>query len=74
MSVHFLSEDKEKAVQFFQFIIKNAKWDVSTADAMELNKHLLWFQGCVKKIEDHVFEVAKVHDPVEVKPEAKKAK
>lgn len=74
MAAHFLSEDKEKAVQFFQFIIKQAKWDVSTADAMELNKHLLWFQGCVKKIEDHIFELSKVVEAPEIKPESKKGK
>ena len=70
MASYFLSEDKEKSVQFFQFVIKHAKWDLSTAEAMDLNKHLLWYQGLVKKIEDHIFEIAKVHEA----PEPKKAK
>lgn len=74
MAAHFISEDKEKALQFFNFIIKHAKWDMNTAEAMDLNKHLLWFQGCVKKIEDHIFELAKVHEAPDMKPEGKKGK
>lgn len=74
MAAYFLSEDKEKSLQFFNFIIKNAKWDLNTSEAMDLNKHLLWYQGIVKKIDDHIFEVSKIHEAPEVKPEGKKAK
>lgn len=70
MASAFLSEDKEKAIQFLQFVIKHSKWELSTQDAMDLNKHLIWYQGCIKKIEDHIFEIAKVHQA----PESKKVK
>lgn len=60
---HFLSEDKEKAVRFSQFLIQHAKWNVDTAQACELTKHLAWFNTLVPKIESHIFEVQKVHEP-----------
>ncbi len=67
MAEHFLTEDKSKAVAFIKFVSNNARWNMDTTQAMELNHHLIWFQGMIKKIEDHIFEVVKVHEPVETK-------
>lgn len=59
---HFLTEDKEKAIQFGQFLAKHATWNLSTQQACDLTKHLAWFNTLTAKIESHVFEVQKVHD------------
>ncbi len=56
----FLSEDVQKAVAFGDFISKYAKWDVSTSDALQLNRHFIWYNSVVKKIEEHVLELQKV--------------
>jgi hypothetical protein len=63
MANHFLTEDKEKALAFGNFIAKNATWNLSTQEACDLTKHFAWFNSLVKKIEDNIFELQKVHNP-----------
>lgn len=70
----FLSEDVQKAVAFGDFISKNAKWELTTGDALALNRHFIWYNSVVKKIEEHVLELQKVIEMPKDKPAAKVTK
>lgn len=68
MTVHFLSEDKEKAYAFGAFLGKHANWQLNTNEAIELTKHLTWYNTLPAKIESHIFEIQKTYQaPVENK-------
>lgn len=56
----FTTEDKEKAIALGTFIHTYAKWDITTAQSFELNRHLSWLASTVKKIEANILEVTKV--------------
>jgi hypothetical protein len=69
----FLSEDVEKAKAFGNFISKHARWDMTTDEAIMLNRHLAWFNALVGKVNDHVLEVVRqVGKPVSQAKAAKK--
>jgi len=76
----FLSEDVTKAAAFGDFVRKRAKWEMSTEEAIELTKHLAWYNGMVRKIDEHVLELKRTFeapklaaDPVSI-PEKSKGK
>jgi hypothetical protein len=69
----FLSEDVQKAKSFGDFITTKAKWDLTTAEAIQLNKHFIWYNQVVLKIEEHVLELQKTFEKKEDTP-SKKAK
>jgi hypothetical protein len=69
----FLSEDVQKAKSFGEFISTKAKWDLTTSEAIILNKHFVFYNQIVQKIEDHVLELQKTYEKKEDTP-AKKAK
>ena len=58
----FLSEDVTKAIAFGEFVRKKAKWDISSEEAIELTKHLAWYNGLVKKVNDHVLELRRTFE------------
>lgn len=61
----FLSEDVQKAKAFGEFIATKAKWDLSTGEAIALNKHFIFYNQVVQKIEDHVLELQKTYEKKE---------
>ena len=62
----FLSEDVMKARAFGEFINQHGRWNLTTSEAIQLTKHLAWYNSIIKKIEDHIFEVQrKIEKPVE---------
>lgn len=67
----FTEEDVKRAGQFGQFLMK-AKFDMPVAEWIEFNRLLIWYNGMVKKVNDHVFELKGVVEPTPVK--AKKSK
>ena len=56
----FLTEDLQKCMAFGEFIHKHAKWELTTADAVSLNRHFAWYNSLVKKVEEHILELQKV--------------
>jgi hypothetical protein len=70
MTVHFLSEDKEKAYAFGAFLAKHARWELTTQESCDLTKHLAWYNTLPGKIESHIFEIQKSYQA----PDSKKAK
>lgn len=58
----FLSEDVTKATAFGDFIRKKSKWEMSTDEAIELTKHLAWYNGLIRKIDQHVFELKRTFE------------
>lgn len=69
----FLSEDVQKAKAFGEFISTKASWNLTTAEAIMLNKHFIFYNQVVQKIEEHVLELQKTFEKKE-EPAAKKAK
>lgn len=70
----FLSEDVQKAKAFGDFISRCAKWDLTTADALNLNRHFAWYNQVVQKIEDHVLELQKSFEKPKDDTSTKKGK
>jgi hypothetical protein len=66
----FLSEDVTKAAAFGDFVRKRAKWEMSTEEAIELTKHLAWYNGLIRKIDEHVLELKKTFEAKPVAAEA----
>jgi hypothetical protein len=58
----FLSEDVTKAIAFGDFVKKHAKWSMSTEQAIELTKQLAWYNGLVRKIDEHVLELKRTFE------------
>lgn len=58
----FLSEDVTKAAAFGDFVRKRARWDMSTEEAIELTKHLAWYNGLIRKIDEHVLELKRTFE------------
>lgn len=63
----FKDQDKEKVIEFLNFIAKKAKFDSMTVqDNIEFFKLLSYMQQqLLVKIEEHILEVKKVHKPIE---------
>lgn len=68
----FLSEDVTKATAFGDFVRRQARWEISTEQAIELTKHLAWFNGLVRKIDEHVLELKKTFEAPKQAPAADK--
>lgn len=70
----FLSEDVQKAKAFGDFISRCAEWKLSTADALNLNRHFAWYNTVVQKIEEHVLELQKTFEKPKEDTSIKKGK
>jgi hypothetical protein len=69
----FSKDDVAKADKFAQTLAK-AKFDMSVSDWLSFHQQLIWYNQLIKKIQEHVFEVEKVHVPEpEPKPKTKKS-
>lgn len=58
--MNFSAADKDKAIQFGDFISKHAQWSLSTSEAIILTKYLSWYNEIVQKIDAHILEVERV--------------
>lgn len=70
----FLTEDVQKAKAFGEFIATKANWNLSTAEAINLNKHFIFYNQIVQKIEEHVLELQKTYEAKKEDTAPKKAK
>jgi hypothetical protein len=63
----FKEEDKEKVIEFLNLVANKAKFDGMTVqDNIDFFKLLSFMQSkLLPKIEDHILEVKKVHEPKE---------
>lgn len=66
----FNEDDVKRAAQLGQFLLK-AKLNVTVAEWIEFNRLLVWYNGMVKKIHEHVHEVKEIILPPQ---ESKKLK
>lgn len=66
----FLTEDVLRAQAFGAFIKQHGRWNLTTDEAIQLTKHLAFYNSLVKKIEDHVFEVQRKIEKPSTAPEA----
>lgn len=61
-------KDKENLVEFLNFVSDKAEFKVNTQDVIKYFKLLAWAQQeLLKKVEDSVVEITKVHKPEEEK-------
>jgi hypothetical protein len=57
----FNQKDKEKFIEFLNFVAKHAKFELTTTEVIEYYKTLSHMQQVVlKKIESNVFEIQRV--------------
>jgi len=68
----FEEADKEKLVEFLNFVTAHATFTLDVKEAIKLRDHLAWCQqSLLKKINDNIVGDMKVHENV-IKPEPKK--
>lgn len=68
----FVENDLEEIKKLDSLISKKATWNVTTAEAIQLYRSLVWFSSLSKKIKDNIFEIKKVTQTKKTK--AKKEK
>ncbi len=70
----FEEKDKERLVEFLNFVAKNAKFEMQVPDIIKFYGLLNWAQqALLKKVNDNILEVKAIHEP-EPKPEPRKAR
>ena len=58
----------KQAKEFQNFIVSKAKFELNVTEAIQLNKHLVFYQHTLlPEIEKHIFELKKVFIPEEDK-------
>lgn len=69
----FKEDDKKKLVDFLNFVAKKAKFsDLDIKEVIEFYGLLSFCQQTLmKKINDHIVEVVKIHEPIVPEPEKK---
>jgi hypothetical protein len=72
----FKEEDKEKVVEFLNFVAKNAKFsDLAIPDVIKFYGLLSFCQQTLlKKINSHIVDSIKIHTPPEPEPKKSRAK
>jgi hypothetical protein len=61
MKNNFSTEDKQKVVEFLNFVAKNARFDVNTQEIIDYFKSLSYMQQTLlPKIEMNILEITKV--------------
>lgn len=70
------TEDEAKWFQEFgAFVLSKAKWDLTTAEAITLAKHIGACQLHAKKLQDHIMEIRSVKEvaaePAAAEPKGK---
>ena len=58
--ITFTDNEIQEVADFLNFIYKNAKWEMTTQDALELVKRINQMNAHMKKMEKHIYEVKKV--------------
>ena len=79
MDGKFTEDDKQKAIDFLNFVTKHAKFKLTVTENIELFKLLNWAQtSLVPKINSNILEVKRVVEPekpaAQAKPRRGKAK
>ena len=57
MENKFTKDDLQKLQEFGKFILERATWQLSTVDAMKLNKFLMFYNSLSQKVEANILEV-----------------
>lgn len=65
----FKDEDKEKVIEFLNFLAQHAKFDdLNIEKIIKFFKLLSYLQTqIIPKINDHILEIKKVHEPTDSK-------
>lgn len=66
--MNFTDEDVKFLDQFGEFLLKNARMDLSIPDIIQMNKYLAQYNVVRKKVANNVMEVKRIINPPE--PEA----
>jgi hypothetical protein len=56
----FTQEDAKRVRDFGQFILEKASWKLTTAEAIQLNKFLIFYNTLANKVDANVMEVSRV--------------
>ena len=57
----FTEEDLKQYAQLEKLISLKADWKLSTAEAAQLYRSLVWYSQLKTKIEENILEIKKVH-------------
>lgn len=60
----FTEQDKEKIIEYLNFVAKHAKFNINTEEVINYYKHLSYIQSTIlPKINDNILEIQRVVEP-----------
>lgn len=67
---NFTQEDLQKLQEFGKFILDRATWQLTTTDALRLNKFLAFYNSLTIKVEANIAEITAIRKVEEVEKES----
>ena len=73
MQLTFTEDEAKKHAEFINFVFKRATWNnMTTAEALEVQRHFLFMQMFQKKVDEHIMELKEVIEKPAPKTKGKK--
>ena len=70
----FTEEDVKNLKTFLEFLRDHASFKVDLEEALRLGKYVAFMHAHMRKVNDHVMELVKVHEAPPAEAKSKKAK